>query len=133
MPPSRRSDPTPRRPVAVVTGAAGELGHSIVARLAERTGYAVVAVDVRQPAADTAARRERVVVGAILAHPLLDRLRAEFEIGVIFHLAAVLSTRAEFIPETAHAVNVEGTLRLLGLAREEARAHGRPVRFVFPS
>jgi threonine 3-dehydrogenase len=127
------AEPMARRSVAIVTGAAGELGHSIIARLAERGSFSVVALDVRQPAPDTAARCERVVVGDILDRHLLDRLRAEFEIGAIFHLAAVLSTRAEFIPETAHAVNVEGTLRMLGLAREEARAHGRPIRFVFPS
>ena len=125
--------PVTRRPVALVTGAAGELGHSIIARLAERGRYGVVALDVRQPPADTAAQCERVVVGDILDRHLLDRVRAEFEIEVIFHLAAVLSTRAEFIPETAHAVNVDGTLALLGLAREEARAHGRQVRFLFPS
>src|SRR5262245_2275295 len=100
------TEPMARRPVAVVTGAAGELGHSIVERLADRGRYALVALDVRPPAPDTAARCERVVVGDILDRHLLDRLRAEFEIGVIFHLAAVLSTRAEFIPETAHAVNV---------------------------
>jgi nucleoside-diphosphate-sugar epimerase len=60
-------------------------------------------------------------------------LRSEFEIAEVLHLTALLSTRAEFIPETAHAVNVQGTLNLLGLAVEEARSHGRPVRFLFPS
>jgi nucleoside-diphosphate-sugar epimerase len=52
---------------------------------------------------------------------------------VVFHLAALLSTRAEFIPETVHAVNVQGTLNLLGLAVEEARSLGRPIPFLFPS
>lgn len=33
---------------------------------------------------------------------------------MVFHLAALLSTRAEFIPETAHAVNVQGTLKSPG-------------------
>jgi nucleoside-diphosphate-sugar epimerase len=72
-------------------------------------------------------------VGDILDWHLLDRLRSEFEISVIFHLAALLSTRAEFVPETAHEVNVQGTLNLLRLALDEARSLGRPVRFVFPS
>jgi nucleoside-diphosphate-sugar epimerase len=64
----------------------------------------------------------------ILDRHLLDRVRAEFEISVVFHLAALLSTRAEFVPESAHEVNVQGTLNLLHLAVEEARALGHPVK-----
>jgi threonine 3-dehydrogenase len=44
-----------------------------------------------------------------------------------------MSTRAEVVPETAHEVNVDGTLNLLRLAVEEGRALGRPVTFLFPS
>jgi threonine 3-dehydrogenase len=51
----------------------------------------------------------------------------------IFHLAALLSTRAEFTPITAHQVNVDGTLNLLEFAQREGESHGRPVRFVYPS
>ena len=36
---------------------------------------------------------------------------AEFEVDLIFHLAALLSTRSEFTPMPAHQVNVEGTLQ----------------------
>ena len=42
--------------------------------------------------------------------PLLERVLAEFEVDLVFHLAALLSTRSEFTPITAHDVNVEGTL-----------------------
>ena len=58
---------------------------------------------------------------------------AEFEVDLVFHLAALLSTRAEFTPLTAHEVNVEGTLRLLEFAQREGESHGRPVVFVYPS
>ena len=37
------------------------------------------------------------------------------------------------MPETAHEVNVQGTLNLLRLAVDEARSLGHPVRFLFPS
>ena len=43
----------------------------------------------------------------------LTRLVSEYEIDVIYHLAALLSTRGEFTPEMAHRVNVEGTRTLL--------------------
>jgi threonine 3-dehydrogenase len=58
---------------------------------------------------------------------------AEFEVELVFHLAALLSTRSEFTPVTAHQVNVEGTLNLLEFAQHEAESHGRPVVFIYPS
>ena len=45
----------------------------------------------------------------------------------------MLSTRAEFTPELAHRVNVEGTLKLLRLAAEQSEWQGKRVRFIFPS
>ena len=57
----------------------------------------------------------------------------EYEIDLIFHLAAVLSTRGEFAPMVAHKVNVEGTLAMLEFAQREGESHGRPVVFLYPS
>ncbi len=122
-----------RKPVVLVTGASGEMGHGLIHRLAELGSFDVLALDVRPMGPDVERRCAATRVGDILDRHLLDRLRSEFEISVVFHLAALLSTRAEFVPETAHEVNVQGTLNLLGLALEEARSHGRPVTFLFPS
>ena len=122
-----------RRPVVLVTGASGEMGHSLIRELAERGTFDVLALDVRPMEPELARRCAATRVGDVLDRHLLDRLRSEFEISVVFHLAALLSTRAEFVPETAHEVNVQGTLNLLQLALEEARSHGRPVKFLFPS
>jgi nucleoside-diphosphate-sugar epimerase len=122
-----------RKPVALVTGASGEIGHGLIREIAERGTFDVLALDVRPLDPDLARRCAAVRIGDILDRHLLDRVRAEFEIAVIFHLAALLSTRAEFIPETAHAVNVQGTLNLLHLAVEEARELGASVKFLFPS
>ncbi len=121
-----------RRAVVLVTGAGGELGHALVHRLAD-AGTAVLGLDVRPLDPEVAGRCAVTLAGDIRDRHLLERLRSEFEIHTVFHLAAILSTRAEFIPESAHQVNVEGTLNLLGLAIEEARWQGRRVRFVFPS
>jgi threonine 3-dehydrogenase len=73
------------------------------------------------------------VQGDLLDNSLLARLVSEYEIGIIYHLAALLSTRAEFTPEAAHKVNVEGTLGLLKLASEQSQWRGEPVLFIFPS
>ena len=63
---------------------------------------------------------------------MLDRVLSEFRVELVFHLAALLSTRSEFTPVTAHQVNVEGTLNLLEFAQHEAESHGRPVVFMYP-
>lgn len=122
-----------RKPVVLVTGASGEMGHGLINRLAELSTFDILALDVRPLDPELAARCAATWTGDILDRHLLDRLRSEFEISVVFHLAALLSTRAEFVPETAHEVNVQGTLHLLRLAVEEARSLGRAVRFLFPS
>jgi nucleoside-diphosphate-sugar epimerase len=73
------------------------------------------------------------MAGDILDEKLLSRLVTEFAIPRVYHLAAVLSTRAEFNPEVAHRINVEGTLALLRMATEQGTWLGRPVTFMFPS
>ena len=76
---------------------------------------------------------DREITGSILDRGVLERVLAEFRVELVFHLAALLSTRAEFTPVTAHQVNVEGTLNLLEFAQHEAESHGRPVVFMYPS
>ncbi len=122
-----------RKPVVLVTGASGEMGHGLIQRLADLGTVDVLALDLRAVDAELARRCAAARVGDILDRHLLERLMSEFEITTIFHLAALLSTRAEFVPETAHEVNVQGTLNLLRLAVDEARSRGRPVKFLFPS
>ena len=122
-----------RRPVVLVTGAGGEVGQALVRRLADLDEAGVLALDLHPLEADLARRCGAVWTGDVLDRRMLERLASEFEISTIFHLAAVLSTRAEFVPETAHEVNVDGTLNVLRLAVEQARTLGRPVTFLFPS
>ena len=117
----------------LITGAGGEIGHGLIDRLAERGDRAIVTIDVTRLDETIARKVDREVIGSILDHAVLERLMAEFEVDLIFHLAALLSTRAEFTPVSAHQVNVEGTLGLLEFAQHEAESHGRPVVFLYPS
>jgi threonine 3-dehydrogenase len=73
------------------------------------------------------------IVGDVLDQMLLGRLVVEHEISTIYHLASILSTKAEYNPETAHRINVEGTLNLLRLAVEQSQWQGRSVKFIYPS
>ncbi len=58
---------------------------------------------------------------------------SEYEIRPTSSSIPILSTKAEYNPETAHRVNVEGTLNLLRLAVEQAAWQVNPVKFIYPS
>ncbi|HNT77061.1 MAG TPA: NAD-dependent epimerase/dehydratase family protein [Anaerolineae bacterium] len=121
-----------REKVAMITGASGEVGQALIQQLAERRRGKIVTLDLK-PLAPPLDALVTHVPGSILDTPLLDRLVSEYEIEEIYHLAALLSTRAEFSPDAAHRVNVEGTMTLLHMAAQQSEWRGAPVRFLFPS
>ena len=114
-----------RKPVVLITGAGGEIGHGLVTRLAA-AGSPIITLDVSPLDASLAPLVAREFTGSITDISLLDRILAEFEVERVFHLAALLSTRSEFTPVTAHHVNVEGTLNLLEFAQRAGRV-ARPA------
>jgi nucleoside-diphosphate-sugar epimerase len=122
-----------RKPVVLITGAGGEIGHGLIAHFAAEGRHPVVTLDVNPLEPSLARLVQREFTGSIMDTSLLERILAEFEVETIYHLAALLSTRSEFTPVTAHQVNVEGTLNLLEFAQREAESHGRPVTFLYPS
>ncbi len=122
-----------RKPVVFITGASGEIGHGLIERLAANAERLVVTLDLAPLEPGLAPLVRQHYVGSILDPYLLDRILAEYEIDLVFHLAALLSTRGEFAPVAAHKVNVEGTLAMLEFAQRQGESHGRPVVFLYPS
>lgn len=122
-----------RKPVVLITGASGEIGHGMISRLGENKDHAVISLDLRPLPEELSSRVQQHIVGSILDVQLLDRILAEYEIDRIYHLAAILSTRAEFAPVSAHRINVEGMINLLEFAQKQGESHGRPVLFLYPS
>jgi len=122
-----------RKPVVLITGAGGEIGHGLIEQLVDSGRRSIVTLDLNplQPALARLVARE--FTGSITDAALLDRILSEYEIDTVYHLAALLSTRSEFTPVTAHEVNVEGTLQLLEFSQREGESHGRPVLFLYPS
>ncbi len=122
-----------RRPVVLITGASGEMGHGLITRLAAEGTRPILTLDLKplEPALARLVARE--FTGSVLDRSVLERILSEFEIDMIFHLAALLSTRGEFTPVTAHEVNVEGMIHMLEFAQSERQSHGRPVTFLYPS
>ncbi len=122
-----------RKEIVLITGAAGEIGQALIKQLANAGTDNILALDINPVPGPIAMLCHRAVEGDILDEKLFSRLLSEYAIVRVFHLAALLSTRAEFTPEAAHEVNVEGTLRLLKLAVEQSLWLGKPVKFLFPS
>ena len=122
-----------RKPVVLITGASGEIGHGLITRLAADDSRHIITLDLKALDDELAGIVQQQFVGSILDTGLLDRIVSEYEVDLVFHLAALLSTRSEFTPVAAHQVNVGGTMNLLEFAQKQGESHGRPVRFLYPS
>ena len=122
-----------RKSAILITGANGEMGHGLITALHQKKNVNIVALDLNPLDGSISALVNEELMGNILDQSLIEQLNGEYEFDTIYHLAAILSTRAEFSPQSAHDVNVGGTLNLLNLALEQGRSQGRSVKFFFPS
>ncbi len=118
----------------LITGANGEIGHSLLERL-HADGHSIIAVDLQElsPAAQAFCAKTYHGTMGDITNPELYRELAQFDIGQIYHLAALLSTSAEKNPGLAQKVNVGGSLQLLDFARESGKRRNKAVVFLFPS
>ena len=114
----------------LITGANGEIGQALLQVL---DSDRVLAVDINPLDPGLAGYFLEFVEGDILDRDLLEELGREYEITRIFHLAAILSTKAEGDPVLAHRVNVEGTANLLKFALAQTEKQSARVQFLFPS
>ena len=117
------------QPIALVTGAGGEMGHLLIPALRAR-GIGVSALDLIELPDSISQQCVETNVASILEGDVLEDLFRRHAPTYVFHLAAVLSRKAEIDPDLAHRVNVDGTYGLFKLCR-----HGSEpaVRFLFPS
>lgn len=117
----------------LITGANGEIGHGLISRLTERNEVRIIALDLHELDETLKPKVHRAVAGDILDTALLESLSATYNFDTIYHLAALLSTKAERQPVLAHKVNVDGTLNLLEMAVGQSRLQGREIKFLYPS
>jgi len=122
-----------RKEIILITGANGEIGHGLINHLGKQGGQSIVTIDVQQLDEELEPFSLNAIQGDILDIDLLEGLVAEYDIKTIFHLASILSTKAEYNPEVAHKVNVDGTLNLLKIAADQSRCQERQVKFIYPS
>jgi nucleoside-diphosphate-sugar epimerase len=117
----------------LVTGANGEIGHGLISSLSESSPVRIIALDLHAADAFIQTRCHRVVAGDIADIALLDTLAATYDFDVVYHLAALLSTKSERQPRLANRVNVDGTLNLLEMTIAQARQQERDIKFLYPS
>ena len=122
-----------RKPAILITGANGEIGHGLITALHKKRAGDIITLDLNKLDSRISRLASEELTGNILDANLIDQLNGEYEFITIYHLAALLSTRAEFSPRSAHNVNVGGTMNLLNLALEQGKSQGKPITFFFPS
>src|SRR5262245_15897904 len=118
--------------IALVTGAGGEMGHLLLPAL-RHAGYEIVTLDLHTLEPSVAAACREAVTGNVTDRKLLERLFDDHKFSAVFHLAALLSSKAERDPDLAHEINVSATLRLFRCGRDRARLSHRDLLFFFPS
>lgn len=103
----------------LVTGALGQIGAELAPALRERCGSErVVASDIRMPAKGAAADAGPFEhLDCTKLEQILEVVRRH-DVGVIYHLAALLSAVAEDKPQAAWHLNMGGLYHVLEVARQ---------------
>lgn len=98
----------------LVTGANGQIGTVLTESLRTHFGTDnVIASDIRQPEISTGPFE----LLDILDKANLNRIIRKYRIGTVYHLAAILSAKAEGNPQQAWNINMEGLFNVLEAAR----------------
>ena len=117
----------------LITGAGGEIGHGLIDALAERSSSPIVALDKNPLNAHIAKRCAATIEADITDASAVAQLGEKYTFDAIFHLAALLSSTSEKVPDLALRVNVLGTAHLLKLANDAGAKRAAATRFLFPS
>jgi nucleoside-diphosphate-sugar epimerase len=118
---------------ALITGISGEVGHGLIKTLASSSKYEVTAADIKTPDETIADSLKNFFECDISDSSSVNKIFEKENFDVIFHLAAILSTGGEKMPEKAIDVNIKGTLNLLEAATASAIKNKKSVKFIFPS
>ncbi|MFZ5822185.1 MAG: NAD-dependent epimerase/dehydratase family protein [Chloroflexota bacterium] len=119
-----------REKQVLVTGACGEIGQALVQGLARQGGYRIVSADL-MPLPESI----RGLAAEHVQGDLVNKVKVfyDYDLDIVFHLAASLSSKAEVATEEAHRINVEGTMQLLMMAAYRSEKYKKEIKFLFPS
>ncbi len=117
----------------LITGANGEIGHGLISVLSKNNNLNIITIDLNEIDSSIKKFCTKRYTGSILDEELINELNDKYQFKSIYHLAALLSTKAELEPELAHQVNVNGTMNLLKLTVNQSKKQGKSIKFFFPS
>jgi len=112
----------------LITGANGEIGQNLISKLKSNTlNNTIIALDLNYFNCNNS--KTEFIKGSILDENLIQKIFTKYNITVIIHLAAILSTKAEQNPKLAKEVNLKGTQILIN----QSLKSDHNVKFFFPS
>lgn len=118
--------PTSNIPRILITGANGQIGRVLTAALRERYGREqVIASDIQEADYDNSP----FTFLDILNITRLEEIIKDYGITQIYHLAAILSANGEWNPSKTWNINLNGTLSVLELAKDNEQIE----KVFFPS
>jgi len=113
----------------LITGINGEMGNALIKKLSKLGKREFVGLDIRPVNAEIESYLHKVYIGDIKNKDLIKQIFLENKITVVYHLAAILSTKAESIPFLSHQINVDGFLNLMSSIQESNEL----IQFFFAS
>ena len=113
----------------LITGINGEMGHALTKKLYDANNNNIIGLDIKPSHDNIKPYLYNSYVGDIRDTDLIKKIFSENKIEFVYHLAAILSTKAESIPFLSHEINVNGFINLL----EQITIKEDPVKFFFPS
>ena len=111
----------------LITGINGEIGSALVQKLHELKFDNIIGFDLQEPKEKIKHYLHKSYTGDIQNKSLIKEIFKDNVIDTIYHLAAILSTKAESNPIMAHNINVGGFLNIIEHINQSN------VKFFFPS
>ena len=117
--------------ITIITGASGEIGENLISYFLKNHKKKIIALDLNK--SNKKNNVFKFIRGSILDENILEEINEKYIVEEIFHLAAILSTKAEKNKKLAEDVNINGTNNLFNLALAQFEKNGIKTKFFFPS
>jgi len=117
--------------VTIITGSSGEIGQNLISYYSKIQNKKIIAIDLEK--FDGYDKTFQFIKGSVLDENLLGDLSNKYIIDEIYHLAAILSTKAEKKPQLAEKVNINGTMNIFNIALNQNLKNKIITKVFFPS